>query len=154
MGATCPQLATAAPQHLLSVPIIVSATSVAVTYYTSICVQDNAAAWERWVYVFAQLRQLAAMAPHIPIQTPRLRQTAYEMMLHAFLLSRSDHSILLALVKEWPTELYSAANLIEAVSQRCVTKPISAGKLCVLSLAVLMAISLYDWLSYFVAAGV
>lgn len=81
--------------------------------------QDNAAAWERWVYMFAQWRQLAAMAPHIPTHTPRLRQTAYEMMLHAFLLSRSDHSILLALIKEWPTELYSAETLIEAVLQRC-----------------------------------
>ena len=38
--------------------------------------QDNAAAWERWVYMFAQWRQLAAMAPHIPVQEPTLRQTA------------------------------------------------------------------------------
>lgn len=71
--------------------------------------------------MFAQWRQLAAMAPHIPTQSPRLRQTAYEMMLHAFLLSRSDHSILLALVKEWPTELYSAETLVEAVLQRYST---------------------------------
>ena len=68
--------------------------------------------------MFAQWRQLAAMAPHIPTQTPRLRQTAHERMLHAFLLTRSDHSILLALVKEWPTELYSAETLTEAVLQR------------------------------------
>lgn len=58
------------------------------------------------------------MAPHIPIQSPTLRQTAYEVMLHAFLLNRADHSILLALVKDWPTHLYSVPTLIEAVLHR------------------------------------
>ncbi len=82
--------------------------------------QDNAAAWERWVYMFAQMRQLPAMAPHIPIEHPTLRQTAYEMMLHAFLLNRADHSILLALVKDWPTHLYSVTTLTEAVLHRSV----------------------------------
>lgn len=81
-------------------------------------VQDNAAVWERWVYMFAQMRQLPAMAPHIPIEHPTLRQTAYEMMLHAFLLNRADHSILLALVKDWPTHLYSVTTLTEAVLHR------------------------------------
>ena len=80
--------------------------------------QDNAAAWERWVYTFAQMRQLPAMAPHIPIEHPTLRQTAYEMMLHAFLLHRADHSILLALVKDWPTHLYSVTTLTDAVLHR------------------------------------
>ena len=85
--------------------------------------QDNAAAWERWVYMFTQWRQLSAMAPHIPVQDPTLRQTAYEMMLHAFLLSRADHSILLALVKDWPTHLYSVSTLIEAVLHRSAPMP-------------------------------
>lgn len=80
------------------------------------------------MYIFAQWRQLPAMAPHIPLQDPSLRQTAYEMMLHAFLLSRADHSILLALVKDWPTHLYSIPTLLEAVLHRlptpqCHTKP-------------------------------
>lgn len=81
--------------------------------------------------MFAQWRQLPAMAPHIPVQEPTLRQTAYEMMLHAFLLSRADHSILLALVKDWPTHLYSVPTLLEAVLHRlalppCHTKPCRA----------------------------
>lgn len=70
------------------------------------------------MYTFAQMRQLPAMAPHIPIEHPTLRQTAYEMMLHAFLLHRADHSILLALVKDWPTHLYSVTTLTEAVLHR------------------------------------
>jgi len=81
--------------------------------------------WERWVYMFAQMRQLPAMAPHIPIEHPTLRQTAYEMMLHAFLLSRADHSILLALVKDWPTHLYSVTTLTEAVLHRSANLVVS-----------------------------
>lgn len=36
--------------------------------------QGDATAWERWVYLFAQLRQLPALAPHLPTAHPRLRQ--------------------------------------------------------------------------------
>ena len=93
----------------------------AIVHCTKVSVQDNAAVWERWVYMFAQMRQLPAMAPHIPIERPTLRQTAYEMMLHAFLLNRADHSILLALVKDWPTHLYSVTTLTEAVLHRSAT---------------------------------
>ena len=75
--------------------------------------------------MFAQMRQLPAMAPHIPIERPTLRQTAYEMMLHAFLLNRADHSILLALVKDWPTHLYSVTTLTEAVLHRSATLAVS-----------------------------
>ena len=75
--------------------------------------------------MFAQMRQLPAMAPHIPIEHPTLRQTAYEMMLHAFLLNRADHSILLALVKDWPTHLYCVTTLTEAVLHRSATLAVS-----------------------------
>ena len=44
--------------------------------------QDDAAAWERQVYTFAQARQLPVLAPHIPIgiMAPQLRRQAYEMV--------------------------------------------------------------------------
>ena len=44
--------------------------------------QDDAAAWERQVYTFAQHRQLPVLAPHIPIgiMAPTLRRQAYEMV--------------------------------------------------------------------------
>ncbi|KAK9816865.1 hypothetical protein WJX72_006282 [[Myrmecia] bisecta] len=80
--------------------------------------QKDAVAWERWVYLFAQLRRLPALAPHIPTEDPLLRQTAYEMVLHAFLLAPADHARLLAMVQAWPTKLYSVAALTEAVIQR------------------------------------
>lgn len=70
------------------------------------------------MYVFAQLRRLPMLAPHIPTEAPQLRSTAYEMVLHAFLLSPADHPRLLDLVKRWPTPLYSVPGLTERVLQR------------------------------------
>ena len=83
-------------------------------------VQDDAAGWERWVYLFAQLRQLPALAPYIPTKEPRLRQTAYEMVLHAFLLSPADHPRLLDALQRWPPDLYSVPSLTQSVVQRYV----------------------------------
>ena len=88
--------------------------------------QGNAAAWERWVYMFAQLRQLPALAAHIPVREPRLRQTAYEMVLHAFLLSPGDHPRLLDALRRWPPDLYSIPALTQAVLQRCAAAPSAA----------------------------
>ena len=41
--------------------------------------KGNAAAWERWVFHFASLRQLPALAPYIPTANPQLRETVYEV---------------------------------------------------------------------------
>ena len=82
-------------------------------------VQKDATAWERWVYLFAQLRQLAVLAPRLPTKDPQLRGSAYEMVLHAFLLSPADHPRLLKLLETWPPHLYSLPALTQAVVQRC-----------------------------------
>eukprot|EP00191_Tetraselmis_sp_GSL018_P024055 CAMPEP_0177627530 /NCGR_PEP_ID=MMETSP0419_2-20121207/31253_1 /TAXON_ID=582737 /ORGANISM="Tetraselmis sp., Strain GSL018" /LENGTH=661 /DNA_ID=CAMNT_0019128691 /DNA_START=219 /DNA_END=2200 /DNA_ORIENTATION=- len=65
--------------------------------------QGNAAAWERWVYMFARARQLPALAPHIPVEEPRLRSTAYEVVLTSFLPSVENHAGFLSLVRSWPS---------------------------------------------------
>ena len=80
--------------------------------------QGDAAAWERRVYTFAQQRQLPALAAYIPTETPELRPSAYEMVLHAFLLAPGDHGRLLELVRGWPTRLYSVKALSDAVHAR------------------------------------
>lgn len=46
-------------------------------------------------------------------------QTAYELVLHAFLLAPVDHERLLMLLRAWPPSLYSIPALTEAVLQRC-----------------------------------
>ena len=51
--------------------------------------QDRALAWERWAYTFAQLRQLAALAPHLPTEAPQLKAATYGMVLSSLLLHPS-----------------------------------------------------------------
>jgi hypothetical protein len=46
-------------------------------------------AWERWAFTFAQLRQLAALAPHLPTESPRLKPSTYDLVLSSFLLHPS-----------------------------------------------------------------
>jgi len=56
----------------------------------------------------------------LPNPNPNLcpAQTAYELVLHAFLLAPADHERLLALLRAWPPALYSIPALTEAVVQR------------------------------------
>ena len=89
-------------------------------------VQKDATAWERWVYLFAQLRQLAVLAPRLPTKDPQLRGSAYEMVLHAFLLSPADHPRLLKLLETWPPHLYSLPALTQAVVQRYAPQQVQA----------------------------
>lgn len=72
------------------------------------------------MYSFAKLRQLSVLAPFLPTSEPQLRGSAYEMVLHAFLLSPADHPHLLKLVQDWPTHLYSLPTLTQAVVQRYI----------------------------------
>ena len=70
--------------------------------------------------MFAQRRQLGALAVYIPTKDPRLRGTAYRMVLDALMLQPSDHPRLLALLHAWPSDLFSLPALTEAVVARQV----------------------------------
>jgi hypothetical protein len=69
--------------------------------------QDDAAAWERQVYTFAQHRQLPVLAPHIPIgiMAPTLRRQAYEMV-------RSPIAAALADILCWYAPVVALARLM------------------------------------------
>ena len=45
----------------------------------------NKEAWESWVYHFASINQLRALAPYIPTNNPRLSTTIYDLVLNSFL---------------------------------------------------------------------
>ena len=83
--------------------------------------QEDAAAWERWILMFGHARQTAQLAPFIPTSDPTLRSTAYDMVLEAFIHSTSDHSKLLQLVRLWSPTLYNLPGLTEKVLDRCCT---------------------------------
>ncbi|KAF5387652.1 hypothetical protein D9615_000773 [Tricholomella constricta] len=77
-----------------------------------VCGQDSKR-WEDWIFGFANKRQLQAIIPFVPTESPRLDHLVYEMML-AYFLSH-DRQTLLETVKEWPREIYDIGAVIVAV---------------------------------------
>ncbi|KAF9458458.1 hypothetical protein BDZ94DRAFT_1270495 [Collybia nuda] len=69
--------------------------------------------WEDWIFAFAGKRELQAIIPYVPTESPRLDHLVYEMMLAHFLTH--DRNALLQTVKEWPREIYDIAAVIVAV---------------------------------------
>ncbi|CAG8437651.1 9040_t:CDS:10 [Rhizophagus irregularis] len=66
--------------------------------------KDNRELWEKWVFTFANLRQL---------QKPQLSSTVYEMVFAHFL--NHDHKALLYTLTSWPPSIYSVQNVIVLV---------------------------------------
>ncbi|KAL5713390.1 Vacuolar protein sorting-associated protein 41 [Ranunculus cassubicifolius] len=83
--------------------------------------RGSASAWERWVFSYAQLRQLPVLVPYIPVDNPRLRDTAYEVALVALARNSSYHKDLLATVKSWPSVIYSVLPVISAIEPQLNT---------------------------------
>ncbi|KAG2441412.1 hypothetical protein HYH02_010000 [Chlamydomonas schloesseri] len=74
--------------------------------------------WERFVYLFAQVRQLPKLVPYLPTDHPRLRTPVYDMALQSLLPSPADHATLLAVAQRWPPGCYSMGALADAVAAR------------------------------------
>ncbi|EPS74380.1 hypothetical protein M569_00372, partial [Genlisea aurea] len=83
--------------------------------------RGSASAWERWVFHFAQLRQLPVLVPYIPTENPRLRDMAYEVALVALATNTSFHKDLLSTVKKWPASIYSSLPVISAIEPQLST---------------------------------
>ncbi|GAB4856322.1 Vacuolar protein sorting-associated protein 41, partial [Ancistrocladus abbreviatus] len=83
------------------------------------------AAWERWVFHFAQLRQLPILVPHLPTENPRLTDTIYELALVALVTSPAYHKDLLLAVKSWPRTIYSALPVISAIEPQLKTSSVT-----------------------------
>lgn len=63
---------------------------------------EEASSWERWIYTFAARRRLASLAPFIPLESPRLSRSTYEMVLNHFL--DCDREAFLSTIKKWGTQ--------------------------------------------------
>ncbi|GAB4827206.1 Vacuolar protein sorting-associated protein 41 [Ancistrocladus abbreviatus] len=87
--------------------------------------RGSAAAWERWVFHFAQLRQLPILVPHLPTENPRLTDTVYELALVALVTSPAYHKDLLLAVKSWPRTIYSALPVISAIEPQLKTSSVT-----------------------------
>ncbi|XP_076360932.1 vacuolar protein sorting-associated protein light isoform X2 [Tachypleus tridentatus] len=82
---------------------------------------SNKQQWEEEVYKFAQIQQLRAVAPYLPIADQKLDPAIYEMVLNEFL--EHDCKGFLKLVQEWPSDLYSIPTIIKAVDYRLTFEP-------------------------------
>ncbi|KAM7259595.1 hypothetical protein ACFE04_015336 [Oxalis oulophora] len=83
--------------------------------------RGSSSAWERWVFHFAHLRQLPVLAPYMPTENPKLRDTAYEVALVALATNPSYHKDLLQTVKSWPSTIYSPLPVISAIEPQLNT---------------------------------
>ncbi|KAJ4978891.1 hypothetical protein NE237_009671 [Protea cynaroides] len=83
--------------------------------------RGSASAWEKWVFHFAQLRQLPVLVPYIPTENPRLRDTAYEVALVALATNPSFHKDLLSTVKSWSPAIYSALPVLSEIEPQLNT---------------------------------
>ncbi|KAE8721396.1 Vacuolar protein sorting-associated protein 41-like protein [Hibiscus syriacus] len=78
-------------------------------------------AWERWVFHFAHLRQLPVLVPYMPTETPKLRDTAYEVALVALATNPGFYKDLVSTVKSWPRVIYSMLPVISAIEPQLNT---------------------------------
>ncbi|KAK9762214.1 Vacuolar protein sorting-associated protein 41, variant 2 [Basidiobolus ranarum] len=69
--------------------------------------------WEKWVFSFAEVKELKAISPYVPTEDPQLSSTVYEMILAYFL--NTDHELFNQTIKTWPSSLYDIQNVIVAV---------------------------------------
>lgn len=86
--------------------------------------RGSAEAWERWVFHFAHLRQLPALAPYIPTVAPELRPTCYDVVLNGLLAvdaGEGAHETLLECVRAWPASLYAATDVTAVAEVRLST---------------------------------
>ncbi|KAI9306269.1 hypothetical protein BJ944DRAFT_160178 [Cunninghamella echinulata] len=75
--------------------------------------------WEDWIFKFTEMGQLGAIATYIPIKDPQLSNTVYEIVLAWYM--KSDQKGLLDTIHQWPRDLYSISNVIDAVED-CLSK--------------------------------
>ncbi|KAG8177167.1 hypothetical protein JTE90_021761 [Oedothorax gibbosus] len=102
-------------EHLLELKQYDDAAAVCSTIFC-----DNREVWENGVYRFAEIRQLRAIAPFVPLDEP-LSPAIYEMILNEFL--QHDQKGFLDLVKKWPTKVYFVPAIITVVLEQLALFP-------------------------------
>lgn len=73
--------------------------------------------WERYLFLFAEMRHLETLSVHVPTENPTLKASAYNMVLRACIPYTPSHERLLKLIKTWPPGVYAVGNLAKEVQQ-------------------------------------
>ncbi|KAI8897190.1 hypothetical protein BC833DRAFT_527326 [Globomyces pollinis-pini] len=69
--------------------------------------------WEKWIYQFAEARELKKIYPYIPINNPRLPNSLYELILTDYMTS--DLKGFYEIIKVWPVEIYAVKPIAKAI---------------------------------------
>jgi len=83
--------------------------------------KKDADLWEKWVFIFAKLRQLQEITPFIPSKDPQLSSTVYEMILAHFL--NYDHQALCGTIMSWPSSIYNIQSVILLIENSLEKEP-------------------------------
>ncbi|CAM9135694.1 unnamed protein product [Discosporangium mesarthrocarpum] len=89
--------------------------------------EGDVTAWERWIYGFAQRRQLASVAPYVPVSKPRLPPAVYEVVLEHLLMTSPP--LFLETLRRWghPRGKHGGLQSVKG-RQRIVSSAPSHGK--------------------------
>eukprot|EP01155_Anaeramoeba_flamelloides_P004650 Anaeramoba_flamelloidesa1068998_41.p1 GENE.a1068998_41~~a1068998_41.p1 ORF type:complete len:632 (-),score=171.06 a1068998_41:11-1906(-) len=74
-----------------------------------ICKNDQKL-WEYWILVFLRSGKLKLLSNCIPIESPQLNPTIYEMLLCLYI--KIDHKLFRKLINKWPLTIYNPQNVI------------------------------------------
>ncbi|ORY83894.1 hypothetical protein BCR37DRAFT_378907 [Protomyces lactucae-debilis] len=74
---------------------------------------EDADAWEKQVFLFAEHDQLETLTPFIPVANPILSSTVYEMALGHYV--KSNPEMLLDTIKRWPPEIYNTEDILSTI---------------------------------------
>jgi hypothetical protein len=113
---------------------------------------NEAAPWERWVFLFGQAGMLHLLAPSLPISSPTLAPSTYDLAASACLtyLAREKKTLmdgswlseLRDIARRWPPSLYDARGLLSKVKARLaatsISSPVSTRSAALLSVAALL----------------
>ncbi|KAH6589434.1 hypothetical protein BASA61_005623 [Batrachochytrium salamandrivorans] len=69
--------------------------------------------WEHWIHVFAAARQLPVITPYIPLESPLLSPSVYDLILLHYL--GNDIDSMLQIIQAWPTGIYRIPAIVNAV---------------------------------------
>jgi WD40 repeat protein len=79
-------------------------------------IKSDKALYEKWIYIFLKANKFDAIIPFIPIKTPRLDPTIYEMTLNYYLFH--DHGKFFDCIKSWPNDMYDGKQIITLIKEK------------------------------------
>lgn len=77
---------------------------------------EDAEAWEKLIFTFAERGHLRDITPHVPTELPVLSSVVYEMALGQYLAT--DQTMLLSTLRKWPVEVYNADDIANAIEHK------------------------------------